>query len=824
MPLLDSNDQNKVITSEIGGKAKGLFFLRNHAFHTPDFYVLPYAILKEIISDRENLEKVLNDWKQKYAISNSDLWAVRSSADNEDGTKQSFAGFFTSKINVPTTDLNEAVLEVLKSYSKLEDQEYTEQKKAQFGVIIQKMIRSEYSGVIFSHDPLNIKEKVVHINIIPGLGENLVSGKQEAFVINYANGKFEYLNKDENFYGEIFSGSLQPLERSGEEIRLHIEKHLLPLVKGTEKLSSIKHQPVDIEFTIADDTLYWLQIRPITTGNEAIHIWDNTASEANYPGLILPLSITLIKNSFYLAYKHMASFIGMPDKILKENDPLMRNMTGEINGGIYYNVTAWQTLLYQLPFGKLTGKALPKIWGMEATNFSPESRNTNFLVRSKLFLKLIIALIRIRSIRKRYIDHHSRVHARFDSIDYHAKDQAQLISIYKEMERTLTENWEAPMLNNLFSVFMMMLFKQAIKRSRLKEKYPNFMNDVLFAQGDVISVTIIREYQSLISDIRADQRMLELFNSENPVDIFQKVKRDHPIMAERINTYIANYGERSEDPELKMETVNYKEEPLGFIEHLKKNLRFAPVKNKNTAIFNYKEILKKEYPVNFIVRNGIHFIIHLTIKRVKDRENFRFMRTRTYGIVRRIFRELDARLLENKYISEKNESLCLNLDEILDPTLSTKYKSIITDRKTKYEAYRSMERATRYIQKGKSFSEVRWEENHSDEHVVNGIGCCSGTVKGTIRIIDRNYGETENLDGKILISNYFEPGQLNLFSQAAGLISVRGNLLGHTAILCREMGIPSIVGAKGLLSKVKDGDRVEMNGATGKIKLLLNDE
>ncbi len=82
----------------------------------------------------------------------------------------------------------------------------------------------------------------------------------------------------------------------------------------------------------------------------------------------------------------------------------------------------------------------------------------------------------------------------------------------------------------------------------------------------------------------------------------------------------------------------------------------------------------------------------------------------------------------------------------------------------------------------------------------------------------------EDFSGKILVADYFEPGKINLFSKAGGIISIRGNLLSHTAILCREMGIPSIVGARGLLSKIKDGDKIEMNGATGKIYLISKNE
>ena len=106
---------------------------------------------------------------------------------------------------------------------------------------------------------------------------------------------------------------------------------------------------------------------------------------------------------------------------------------------------------------------------------------------------------------------------------------------------------------------------------------------------------------------------------------------------------------------------------------------------------------------------------------------------------------------------------------------------------------------------------------------VKGIGCCSGTLTAPVVLIDGMPRVEATLTGKILVAHYFEPGWINLFAQAAGIVSEKGNLLSHTAILCREMGIPAIVGAKGIVGLLRDGDQIRINGTTGEINLLSHD-
>ena len=65
-----------------------------------------------------------------------------------------------------------------------------------------------------------------------------------------------------------------------------------------------------------------------------------------------------------------------------------------------------------------------------------------------------------------------------------------------------------------------------------------------------------------------------------------------------------------------------------------------------------------------------------------------------------------------------------------------------------------------------------------------------------------------------------DPGWGPLFPLAKGVLVERGSVLSHAAILTRELGIPCVVGVKGLLSAVATGDEIELDGAAGTVRLI----
>ena len=819
--ILNSRQTNNS-NAYVGSKARGLLRLKNNGFLCPEFYVLDFDLLNKISSGTCNLNEELQEWKTTNKIAANKLWAVRSSTEEEDGGANSFAGLFLTELNVKTDQLAKAINNVLESYTKSHYDKSLNNIRKNYGIIIQEMINPDYSGVMFSNNPENVRDNTIFINVIPGLGENLVSGKEEAFVIKSKSGKLVFEEIENTYQGNIYQDKLLNISKSGHEIQNELEGKWRTLIKGTKKLSKITGYGVDIEFCISDNKIFWLQVRPITTGKKESFYWDNTASEGNYPGLILPLSIDLIKTSFSKAYKGLAKYLGMSEFLLCRNESLLNNMTGEIKGGLYYNITAWQKLINQLPFGKRISNSLPLVWGMEHSEFYPEKFRFAFFNKTKMFIHLIFSILFLGSIKKRYIKRYNNIYNKIDSIDLKSKSYPELIEIYKTLEYEMIDNWDAPLLNNLFTVIMMMISKKLIAKSKLNKIYPNFINDSLFAQSKVISVKIVNEFKAILKEIKNNAEFYHIFKNNKADVIFEEIKKREGKIYNRIFDYIQNYGDRSDQAELKMESVTYKENPIRFIKYIKENLKFDLDQNYNQISFDYKLIVRKQYKFNWPYRILILWIVNKTINRVADRENFRFMRTRTYGIVRRIFREIDSKLLSDNFIHNRNDSLYLNLDELLNSDLRINFNNIVKLRKKKYLEYSNIDRSTRYVQRGDEFSKVELNFDNISNSVIKGIGCCSGIVQAKVKIFDSDKEFINDTSKNIFVANYFEPGELGLFSQAAGLISVRGNLLGHTAILCREMGIPSIVGAKTILNHVKDGDIIEMDGSTGLIEIIKN--
>jgi rifampicin phosphotransferase len=105
----------------------------------------------------------------------------------------------------------------------------------------------------------------------------------------------------------------------------------------------------------------------------------------------------------------------------------------------------------------------------------------------------------------------------------------------------------------------------------------------------------------------------------------------------------------------------------------------------------------------------------------------------------------------------------------------------------------------------------------------HGLGCCAGKVRGRVRLITDPHAASLPA-GSILVAERTDPGWIILFPAAAGLIVERGSLLSHSAIVSRELGVPSVVSVPGLMQWLRDGDLVELDGGKGIVRRLLSEE
>src|SRR4029450_5656164 len=100
---------------------------------------------------------------------------------------------------------------------------------------------------------------------------------------------------------------------------------------------------------------------------------------------------------------------------------------------------------------------------------------------------------------------------------------------------------------------------------------------------------------------------------------------------------------------------------------------------------------------------------------------------------------------------------------------------------------------------------------------IGGIGASAGAVEGPARVVLDPAAEVLHA-GEILIAPFTDPGWTPLFTHAAGLVTEVGGLMTHGSVIARELGIPAVVGAAGVTTRIHTGDRVRVDGNRGYVE------
>ncbi|MCJ8272944.1 MAG: PEP-utilizing enzyme, partial [Psychrosphaera sp.] len=103
---------------------------------------------------------------------------------------------------------------------------------------------------------------------------------------------------------------------------------------------------------------------------------------------------------------------------------------------------------------------------------------------------------------------------------------------------------------------------------------------------------------------------------------------------------------------------------------------------------------------------------------------------------------------------------------------------------------------------------------------LSGMPVSPGVVTGLVNIL-RTPHEKPVDKGDILVAYTTDPGWTPLFVNAAAVVLEIGGILQHGAVVAREYGKPCVVGIDRVMTKLHDGQRVEVDGTTGVIRLLL---
>jgi pyruvate,water dikinase len=102
--------------------------------------------------------------------------------------------------------------------------------------------------------------------------------------------------------------------------------------------------------------------------------------------------------------------------------------------------------------------------------------------------------------------------------------------------------------------------------------------------------------------------------------------------------------------------------------------------------------------------------------------------------------------------------------------------------------------------------------------LLRGTGCSPGVVTAPVKVATPPMSDLA-LSGEILVAERMDPGWVPFYPAVAGLLVERGSILSHAGIVARELGIPAVIGIRGLLARVRTGQTVSMDGAAGTVWL-----
>jgi phosphohistidine swiveling domain-containing protein len=826
--------------ARLGAKAAALATL--DGFDVPPWFVVSHEAISVPADETMRADMTEAVHRAALALAGEDgRLAVRSSAVCEDGAEDSYAGQFASYLNVAAADVFAHVQKVWESASTQQVTGYRAERGVEaapvaMSVLVQRMLEPDIAGVAFAVDPVTGDASVAVIAAVAGCGEALVSG----------NTSGETLHVDQR--GRVQRRTAPDAWDQGL-VSDDLAARVAQLVRD---VSAMRGTPQDIEWAWADDRLSLLQARPITSVHRAaqpsgaITIWDNSNIAESYCGVTTPLTFSFARRAYEEVYRTFCGLMGVPRDVITANDAVFRHMLGSLKGRVYYNLLNWYRLVAMLPGYRMNAGFMEQMMGVQdalpdavraSLRGELPAANSNRLADALRLVRAMGALgWRYFTLGRRIGQFEQRLACALDETqtslgEMRAED---LVAAYRDLERQLLPHWDAPILNDFFTMISYgVLRKQAQRLSA--DGNITWLSDLLGGVGDVVStqpaVRIRAMAQHIVDDhATRDARMRVL--CEGDAERALKAITDEDALRAMYDAYIADYGERCLQ-ELKLESPTLQDDPtplLRSIGAMARRLANGDDQSHPTGTDTdgaSEQHIRERTRGRLIRRVIFKHVLKRTHARMRDRENLRFARTKVFGRVRRIFVHLGKRLTECGLLDEPRDIFLLEVEEAVGAVTgvltTTDVGGLVALRRRTYESQlKQSPLPSRFETHGpvNPLHIVAGRDDKTstqdDAHKRAGIGCCPGRVRGRARIIHDPVGVTLG-PGDIIIAERTDPGWVLLFPAASAIVVEHGSILSHASIVARELNVPCVVAVHGVMAWLHDGDEIEIDGRSGKV-------
>ncbi|MDP1563865.1 MAG: PEP-utilizing enzyme, partial [Pirellulaceae bacterium] len=574
-------------------------------------------------------------------------------------------------------------------------------------------------------------------------------------------------------------------------------------------------------------------------------VWDNSNIIESYSGVTTPMTFSFIRRAYTIVYHCFSEVMGIAPAKVRASRGVFENMLGLIRGRVYYNLPNWYRLIRLFPGFQYNAKFMESMMGLKEPLMlddpdPPLSFWRKWFVELPALVRLLVRTSwnfwRIRPIVDQFQSHFKQHYDVWDNLEFRSLAPRKLKKLYTEMEDALLWNWKAPIINDFYVMVNYGLLKH-LCRKWTGDATGALQNDLICGEGGVESAEPAKLLLKLAA-VAIDQPELKHTIEATPLeDVAGRVQQDPRFVKfnEMMATYLKLYGFRCMN-ELKLEEFSLRDRPQMVYQVLRNYLRLEDRSALDVEAMHQREQTTRKNAEqkafggigSFWRRWIFRRVLRNARLGVKNRENMRFARTRIYGLLREILRALGGQLADERILQDSEDIFYLTIDEVWDflqgTAVSTNLAELALLRRQEYDRFRADEapddrfETFGYVYHKNSFRRTATNTVVATDGQLRGIGCCPGKVTNRVRVLSSPNDDLA-LQGEILVAERTDPGWVPLYPAVSGILIERGSVLSHSAVVAREMGIPTIVGITGLLKAIKDGDTVTMDGEAGTVTL-----
>jgi pyruvate,water dikinase len=760
----------------VGRKALSLWWLGCQAVPVPPAVAIPAETAARLLHGdsalREMLRAALQRWLDPEAS-----YAVRSSADVEDGEVHSFAGQFTTLLDVPPDDLLAAIEEVAAPHSErlaayLQRTGLTDPPHV--GVIVQRMVPARAAGVAFSRNPLTGLSETV-IEAVPGAGHVLVD---------------EGVTPDRwvRRWGEFTTAPEHP--RVGEPL-------IRQVADGVAHLAEASGRPLDLEWASDGERLWWLQARPLT-GLEGLRLYSNRIAREVLPGIIKPLvwsvNVPVVN----------AAWIDLLEELVGPLEIAPEDLARSFGGRAYFDMTTLGDIFEALGMPRdslelLLG--LPK--GPEAPTFKPGPGFARHLQR-------LPGVVRDGLQRGRWA--RQEVHELRAMYDRVAAQPVEGLSDTALLERvdTLAAITRRAAYANIVVPLQMLLYNKALEAS------------VRQAGLDPAAIDPARE--------RSDRLTWD------PAPALDRLAAQAAVLPDDARASLAAdpTAALGDDPRLAAWAVALDDflEHFGHLSDSGNDFSVAPWREDAAHVVNMA-LARLDATGQGAAGEAVGLtqveagtaaawrpLLRLLWRRAGAfrvyREAVSSTYTRGYGLFRGTFLAIGARLVDRGALLAPDDVFYLEQTEVRawltgaapEPHVA---RALVAERRAAIESAADL--IVPELVYGDAFVPRRHDE--VVRSTLSGHPTSRGSARGPARIVRGSADFARVLPGDILVIPFSDVGWTPLFRRAAGIIAEAGGMLSHSSIVAREYGIPCVVSVADATVAIPDGATLIVDGVSG---------